>query len=162
MSTNEWEYHFATLDEEDRADPFTVIASFCHDDTPFGARKTFFEIFNAAMLYHESRIEYAKDESGWIWFFKITLKLIEAAYLINDLRETEQLTYSMKGEVPSVDLSLQESQDDYIETLKRNYDTLNHSLDLVIESNRILAATNKTLLETQSQLIAKLKELTEE
>ena len=66
------------------------------------------------------------------------------------------------GVVPSVDLFLQESQEDHIDVLKRNYDTLNHSMDLVIESNRILAATNKTLLETQAQLIAKLKELTEE
>ena len=58
----------------------------------------------------------------------------------------------------TTDQSLQGSQEDYIAMLERNIDTMSRSTDNLIKANQILIRSNEILVETQTRLIAKLKD----
>jgi hypothetical protein len=95
----QWENHFATLDADQRNDPLSVIELFCDNDTPFETRRRFFDLFAAAMGncdLHESDDPFAT--ANWMWFFRISLQLMEAAFVIDNMRSEGRLTYSIKND----------------------------------------------------------------
>ncbi|HEY4062019.1 MAG TPA: hypothetical protein VGM30_08970 [Puia sp.] len=92
---NEWEEHFATLDEQDRKDPIQTIFRYC-TGTPFKMRSDYFEIFAAAMYSPYIAYNDPTEYGDMMSLLKSTLKLVEAACLINKLIEEERLTYSIK------------------------------------------------------------------
>lgn len=94
----DWEHYLATLDEADRADPFKVIEAFAEQDTAFERRKAVFEIFSAAMGGEGLEADTPFQKSGRMWLLGMLMKLIEACYLIDDLRESKRLVYVIQPE----------------------------------------------------------------
>ena len=96
---NEWEEHLATLDAEDRKDPFRVIKMFCLLDFPFRMRWKYQDLFIGAMYSDHNENEEPNEKGDRMWLMYMTIHLAEAAYLINKLIEEKELTYSIKPAV---------------------------------------------------------------
>jgi hypothetical protein len=94
----DWKNHFATLDENQRKNPFMVIEVFCDMDNLFGIRETFRDLFLAGMtkIDEYNRKDDPYGASNWISFYINTLQLMEGAFMIEKMREEGRLIYSIK------------------------------------------------------------------
>lgn len=95
MLKHEWKNHFATLDKRDRKDPFRVLEFFTEQDHLFGIRAKYYEVFTAAMNSEDFSNDTPRDKANLMWLLRVTIQLAEAAFLIEEMIETEQLTYSI-------------------------------------------------------------------
>ena len=88
----------AYLSEEQRKDPLSAITTYFDEISLYDARTSFWELFSAAM---ESEImgNYTKNaRSDLLFFYKITMELMEASLLLHEMIEGKSLSYTIDSD----------------------------------------------------------------
>jgi|SRR5579863_2848540 len=89
----DWEQYLAFLDEEDRANPFSVLEDIYRDDSPFNTRTALLDIFCAAMSSPWLETDSPEEKGNRMSLMSNTLRLYECAYHIVRMRKAGQLIY---------------------------------------------------------------------
>jgi hypothetical protein len=81
------------IDEKEKKDPFLVLQEFARRDDLMSQRTLYLNIYNAAM---ESGKLLSVPGRPWFPDFILFIKLIEASYQIEELRQSDRLIYLLK------------------------------------------------------------------
>lgn len=85
----------AFLSEEQRKDPLSVITTYFDEISLYDARTSFWELFSAAMESEIINIYTKNARSNLLFFYKITIELIEASLLLHEMIEGKRLSYTI-------------------------------------------------------------------
>jgi hypothetical protein len=98
MSNDKSFNQFITLDSDDFNEPFEIIDEYCANDSLFNVRKEIFELFSIAMLSLEWQGDRPIEKANRMYHLKLMIQIIETVYLINQLRESGRLMYTIRPE----------------------------------------------------------------
>jgi hypothetical protein len=89
---------FVTLNGNDLIEPFEIIEEYCTYASLFDVREDIFELFSIAMGSIDWREHTPRDKSNRMFRLKKLIKILETVYLIDELRKSEILLYSIQTE----------------------------------------------------------------
>ena len=101
MSNDKSFNQFVTLDSDDFIEPFEIIDEYCANDSLFNVRKEIFELFSIAMLSLQWQGDTPIEKANRMYHLKQMIQIIETVYLINQLRESGRLMYTIRPEEQS-------------------------------------------------------------
>jgi len=81
----------AYLDEEQRENPFSVLAFFCNDRSLYEARKDIWDLLYAALSSEETADHTPLERADILFFYKLLIELIEAIYLIHKMKSLNKI-----------------------------------------------------------------------
>jgi hypothetical protein len=92
-----WQQQTATLNEDERDDPFSVLQFRFSHSSLFEERKEVWEVFNAAMGSQDREDDSPLEKSNLMYDCLKMIKLLEASFLIHKLIEQKKLIVQYKG-----------------------------------------------------------------
>jgi hypothetical protein len=98
MSNNKSFNQFVTLDGDDYINPFEIIDEYCSNDSLFNVRKEIFELYSIAMCSLNWQGDTPLEKANRMYHLRLMIQIIETVYLINQLRESGRLSYTIRTE----------------------------------------------------------------
>jgi len=93
ISEENWEWHYALLDEEGRKNPMAHLINYCSQDSLFNQRQKLYEVFSRYFASRDFKEWPREERARLIWFYRTMQEILEAGCRVMQLVKDGQLTY---------------------------------------------------------------------
>ena len=83
--------NFFAINPSELDDPFGIISELCEFDSFFATREHMFELYMLAMASEDWHTDSPRDKGSRMYRLKLMIQMVEVVYLLNHLRQTDQL-----------------------------------------------------------------------